>query len=91
MNEKQFEEALLNVIREFRDKKIDQEVFVQKLKALSGQSEPQQIADFQDEELGWAKTCISEIDYYGIDEVMNNMFNFIDFLNRKEEKSRPAK
>jgi hypothetical protein len=89
MNEKQYEEKLLGLIRQLKDNIISRDEFAKSARVLgkeldkSGSNGYMRIVDFEDEELGWAKYWIEEVDYYGIEHVMDNSFNFINFLDNK--------
>jgi hypothetical protein len=89
MNEKQYEEKLLGLIRQLKDNIISRDEFAKSARVLgkeldkSGPNGYMRIVDFEDEELGWAKYWIEEVDYYGIEHVMDNSFNFINFLDNK--------
>ena len=84
MTEKQFEKELLKLIKKYEEQSVSIEVFVEEARKLADKVEHKQIADIEDEELGWAMYWIEEIDYYGLEDVMQNRFNFFDFLHSRQ-------
>lgn len=89
MDTKQYEVKLLLLIKQLKDEAISKDEFAESARILgrevdkSGPNGYMRIVDFEDEELGWAKYWVEEVDYYGIDEVLKNCFNFIKFLDRR--------
>lgn len=82
IDEKTFEKQLLSIIEKWKNKEISDDEFIeqsQKLIALI----PGNLETFKDEELGWAKYWIEEIDYYGLETVQKNHFNFFKFLDNR--------
>jgi hypothetical protein len=89
MDTKQYEEKLFELIKQLKEETITRDEFAKSARVLgkevdkSGPNGYMRIVDFEDEELGLAKYWIEEVDYYGIDHVMDNSFDFIKFLERR--------
>lgn len=89
MDAKQYEEKLLDLIMKLKNSELTRGEFAKLARELgrevdkSGHNGYMKISDFGDEELGWAKYWVEEVDYYGIDHIMDKKFNFIKFLDRR--------
>lgn len=82
MNEQEFKKELLVVIKSYNEAKLNKSQFVLRMEDLAKKCKPKRVDEFQDQQLGEAMMWIDEIAYYGIDDVMANKFNFINyFLN----------
>lgn len=87
MDEQEFKQKLLKEITRHKSGQTSEEEFISKLQELSKRVEPKQISDFEDEEIGWAKTWIDEIPHYGLKEVMQNRFDFFKLIEPRSEGS----
>ena len=92
MTEPEYEKNILKLILELKEKHISSTDFYSRARKLGrkfdtfGYRGYMPLSDFKDQELGWAKYFIEEMDYYGIDAVLKNHFDYFKFY--EERKSR---
>lgn len=82
MNESDYEKKLLPLIESFLKKDmtpLEFKNFAQIIGKDLDKPQYKSIDMFTDKELGWAKYWIEEMDFYGVDEVINNKFDFRKF------------
>jgi hypothetical protein len=82
MNIHEYKQSLLLLIEEYSKGALSKVDFISKAKKLGKELDTKgysSIDDFDDKDFGWAKYWIEETDFYGIDEVLENKFDFMAF------------
>lgn len=92
MTEVEYEAELLELIKKLKDNKISKETFKKEAQDLGKRLDKVTLyyglKEFVDKELGWAKYWIEEMDYYGIDGVLENCFDYFKFLEKRGQKRK---